>query len=83
LYLEIGMLNPDSLEKVVDRLIRGFQNRPKAGSLLVLSPQINSTASIALSEGVPFRATGGTPATAFRSNNRWGIKPVFLQGRVR
>lgn len=75
MYLEIGMLNPDTLEKVVDRLILGFQNRPKAGSLLVLSPQINSTASIA--------STGGTPATAFRSNNRWGIKPVFLQGRVR
>ncbi|MEM9509279.1 MAG: hypothetical protein AAGA16_16600 [Cyanobacteria bacterium P01_E01_bin.35] len=39
-----------------------IQNRPKAWSLRVLSPQINSTASIA--------STGGTPATAFRSNNR-------------
>jgi len=68
--LKIGCQILIESEEVVDRLVLGYKNRPKAGSLPNLSPQANSTASIA--------STGGTPATAFRSNNRQGKSNPYL-----
>ena len=40
--LKIGCQILIESEEVVDRLVLGYKNRPKAGSLFYLSPQANS-----------------------------------------